>query len=112
MPLSTHFLIAYNPFKVIEVESTAHNLFCPKYSLAYIVTDVHVTKFLKSSRTVLPIICVVCGFLPDVGASTNKSTGWRESDIVHRFTCINSLRKSLIILSFKPPTQITKEKKF
>uniref|UniRef100_A0A2N9HL15 Major facilitator superfamily (MFS) profile domain-containing protein n=1 Tax=Fagus sylvatica TaxID=28930 RepID=A0A2N9HL15_FAGSY len=28
----------------------------------------------------------------DVGASTNKSTGWRESDIVHRFTCINSLR--------------------
>nr|POE66788.1 hypothetical protein CFP56_68843 [Quercus suber] len=27
----------------------------------------------------------------DVGSSTNKSIGWRESDIVYRYTCINSL---------------------
>jgi hypothetical protein len=32
MPLSTHFLIAYNPFKVIEVESTAHTISIHKTS--------------------------------------------------------------------------------
>ena len=57
-------------------------------------------KILKSLRNALFMTCLVCGLLPDVGASNNKSIGWRESDILHRFTCINSLCKSLMIISF------------
>ena len=67
-------------------------------------------KNLKSSRNALPIICSVCGLLPDVGASTNKSIGWREGDIVHRNTCINSLCKSLIIFTFNTPSTNYKRK--
>ena len=53
---------------------------------------------------------MVCGLLPDVGASTNKSIGWREGDIVHRNTCINCLCKSLIIFTSNTPSTNYKRK--
>ena len=106
VPLSAQFLIAYNPFKVFGIESTFQcsyyqhewNLFCQKYSIWWLCWAF--MKILNSFRNALPITCWFV--VPDVGASTNKSIGWRESDIVHRFTCINSLCKSLIINSFSP----------
>ena len=91
VPLNTRFLIAYNPFKVFENKSTVtllaymnsllSKIFRMMFKLSMLFSFM---KNLKSSRNALPIICSVCGLLPDVSASTNKSIGWREGDIVHR----------------------------